>query len=101
MSNPRLIVLPEAEDDIKAILNYTLETWGWDQYLETAERIASVLEVISDNQEIGVARSDLPNGMRSFPLEKYIVFYFIAEGTAKVARIAHQRQNAKNIFKNP
>lgn len=100
MSNPKLIVLPDAEDDIRSILNYTLSTWGQDQFLEFATKLEATLEIIADNQQIGIARPELPNKMRSFSIEHHVIFYYISEGIVKVARVAHQRQDAKRIFKN-
>lgn len=48
--------------------------------------------------EMGRRRDELKKGLRSFPVKKYIVFYFIIDDGVKIARVLHGAQDIDTIF---
>jgi toxin ParE1/3/4 len=48
--------------------------------------------------ELGRVRSDLGIGVRSFPIEGYMICYRIDENVVTIARILDQRQNIPKQF---
>jgi toxin ParE1/3/4 len=66
--------LPIAEDDL-------LEAWlhiaadnppAPDQYID---RVRQVCALIAKNPAMGIERKDVRDGVRSFPVERHVIFY--------------------------
>ncbi|GIW05070.1 MAG: hypothetical protein KatS3mg059_1690 [Thermomicrobiales bacterium] len=66
-SSHRLILTPEAEDDARSILEFTLVTWGERQHDRYAGRIAETLGQLAKFPNLGRLRDDLAAGLRTFP----------------------------------
>jgi plasmid stabilization system protein ParE len=58
MSN-QIILSPLAEQDLMAIMEYTMSTWGDSQADIYAERLDNALQGIKDNPEIGRLREQI------------------------------------------
>jgi toxin ParE1/3/4 len=47
---------------------------------------------------LGRRRDELKEGLRSFPVKKYVVFYFVIENGVKIARVLHSAQDIDSVF---
>ena len=47
---------------------------------------------------MGRRRDELKKGLRSFPVKKYVVFYFIIDDGVKIARVLHGAQDIDSMF---
>jgi toxin ParE1/3/4 len=95
----RLILSPEAQDDIADILLYTLQIWGEEQQDRYAALLDKGLLFMTDNPEIGRGRPELYLGCRSYRIREHIVYYAVKGGDINVARVLHSRMDAKRYLK--
>jgi len=89
---------PLAEKDLQKILSTTIDTWGVEQAKIYAESLDTALMKLAQYPEFGRTRNKLYVNARSFPLEKHIIFYKIAQTGIEVARILHQRMDPSKHF---
>jgi len=89
---------PLAEKDLQKIISTTIDTWGAEQARIYAESLDSALMKLAQYPEFGRPRDELYINARSFPIEKHIVFYRVAQTGIEVARILHQRMDPSKHF---
>ena len=93
----RLYVSPAARSDL-------INIWEFLAYLSerkadrTMKAIYQRFETLLEFPESGRRRDELQKGLRSFPVEKYIVFYFIVEDGIRIARVLHSAQDIEHIL---
>jgi toxin ParE1/3/4 len=92
-----LIIAPEAERDLVDIWQYIAEDniTNANRYLDF---INSKLEQLAEFPEIGTHRPELTNNVRSFPIERYILFYRIKQNSLEIVRILHSSRDIKLSF---
>lgn len=92
--NNRLLVAPQAQQDIIDILRYTGETWGQEQILSYGNKIDEAFNTIGRNPEIGRRSSELPETHRLYAVGSHFVVYRRIQGEViAVVRMLHQRMN--------
>lgn len=85
-----------ARFDLEDIRNYTVETWGRDQWLIYYRQLVNAFERITENPDTGRDRSLFVPGMRSVNCQRHVIFFMrldAADGAAVILRIVHQRRN--------
>jgi toxin ParE1/3/4 len=82
-----------AEQDVAAILSYTMATWGEAQAQIYIGGLYDVLALLSDKPGVGRIRPDLAPGLRSFPYREHLVFYALFEDAIMVIRVLAARRN--------
>ena len=83
--------------DINRIWDYIAET-SPQRASKFVRRIKEKLALLAENPMMGRARPELADDLRSFRVEKYIIFYRpVAEGII-VVRIVHSRQDLEGMF---
>ena len=87
-----------AQRDVADILAYSLQQWGPEQELRHAEALQRALALIGENPLLGRARDDLRPGLRTYPIEPHLIFYEVRRNTVRVARIVHQRMDARRVL---
>jgi toxin ParE1/3/4 len=96
----KLIVSPEAEDDLRKIWRYLLVEAG----LDTADRIQAELvdafEGLAETPGKGHRRSDLTNrDVLFFRVYQYMIVYRRAE-TVEIVGVLHGKRNVKRILRD-
>ncbi len=83
------------------------EIWKWiaadnaDAAMAVLDRFEDVAEMLADYPEAGTDRSDLLEGLRSFPVSGYVLFYRRARGRTEIVRIIHVRRDVtRGMFKD-
>ena len=71
---------------------------GVEQTKVYAESLDSALMKLAQYPEFGRTRDELYINARSFPVEKHIIFYRVAQTGIEVARILHQRMDLSKHF---
>jgi toxin ParE1/3/4 len=75
-----------------------------DDSLERADeyilRIQEVCELISGHPLMGIERPEIANGVRSFPLDHYVIYYEKTELTISVLRIWHAARDPLSLSLN-
>ena len=94
---PVIIKRPVAENDL-------FEIWDYIADDSAARASAFVREIhqkfstLASNPGLGRIRDDLAEGLRSFPIGRYVIFYRgIAEGI-EIVRVLHGSRDMENIF---
>lgn len=96
MSSPinyRLELTEAAENDLEAILNYTVLQWGEQQvdiYLAVIEK---ALQMIQDNPDLGLTKYGVSGQLKGYKAGKHIIFYRLEDKTIYVVRILHGSMN--------
>lgn len=93
----RLYVSAAARSDL-------INIWEFLAYLSerkadrTMKAIYKRFDTLLEFPEAGKRRNELKRDLRSFPVEKYIVFYFIVEDGIRIARVLHSAQDIEQIL---
>jgi toxin ParE1/3/4 len=93
----RLVITPQAARDIEDIGDYIA------QHNPTAarkliERINGVFHGLSFNPLLGIARTEIREGMRSFPIGHYLILYRVDAEEILIVRLIDARRDLKNIL---
>lgn len=85
-----------ARSDLEDIRDYTVRTWGRDQWLVYYRQLVAAFERISEDPATGRDRSLFVAGMRSVNCQRHVIFFkpiAAAGGAPVILRIVHQRRN--------
>jgi toxin ParE1/3/4 len=96
-----ILLSPDARNDIEDILLFTRQRWGIDQRRQYRHRLTEVLDVVSRNPEIGLARAEISSGLRSFPIELHLILYRWDGRAISVLRVVHQNATSTKSFGRP
>jgi toxin ParE1/3/4 len=86
-----------ASSELEDILTYTANEWGSAQEAIMSDRISHAIDLIALNPHIGERRNELLPGMRGFPVEPYLVFYFPDAEQIEILRIVHARTDISRL----
>jgi toxin ParE1/3/4 len=89
-----LILLPEAQQDIRDILLYTSRHWGQQQVRVYRSKLDNAVRGLIRYPYRGRPRDDVSIGLRGREVESHVVFYRITDETIYVLRILHQKMDA-------
>jgi len=87
-----------AQNDLTAIVEYTIQQWSEKQADKYLEQIESGLSKIQDNPNIGRVRTDISDRHRSILVEKHIVVYIVQDRYILISRILHQSRDIKTTL---
>jgi toxin ParE1/3/4 len=71
----KIIIRPEAKQDIKNIWHYTFETWGEKQADVYTAELGLVIDSIVDNPEIGFTIDHVKDGYRIYRFKHHFIIY--------------------------
>lgn len=93
----KIIRLELAQHDLDAIFDYIA-----DDNLDAARRFIGLIEekfiLLAASPELGRERSELLDGLRSFPVKRYVIFYRPINGGIEIVRILHGSRDIPNLF---
>lgn len=81
-----IVRTPQAREDVLGIWEYVAKD-SVRSADALVERFEMVFRVLSTSPDIGVARSDLLDGLRSFPEGRFLVFYRQVGNTLDIVRV--------------
>ena len=94
----RVLRTPEARRDLVEIAAY-IEGENPAAADRLLDQIEEKLRLLGEFPEMGAPREELRARLRSFPIGKYLIFYFpIADGI-EVIRVVHGGRNLRRIFR--
>jgi toxin ParE1/3/4 len=97
LSRRSLLVLPKAAEDIEDLLVYSERIWGSEHLQTYALDLQTALLRIQEHPEIGIERHDLDEDLRSLPIGKHMILYYVFPDTIEIARIMHQRMDVRRF----
>ena len=68
-----------------------------DDYLS---KLQEICELISDQPEMGVERPEIADGVRSFPVDHYVIYYEQREPPLSVLRVWHAARDPLSLAMN-
>jgi plasmid stabilization system protein ParE len=91
-----IILSPEAEEDLLEIWLYIAEDCpvNADRYLD---RFQERMTILGTQINMGVARPELEEGLRSFPIDDYVVYYQLTPGV-EIVRVLRGSRDIRNFF---
>ncbi|PMB41272.1 plasmid stabilization protein [Fischerella thermalis CCMEE 5205] len=87
----------QAEQDLEDIWIYLAQ----QDELAADKQIAQLLDrlpMLAQFPDMGRKRDDLLQGLRSFPVKPYIVFYTKITDGIEIVRVLHQSRDIENYF---
>ena len=93
----RLLLSPSARSDLISIREYIAS-----ENKRAANRVIREIKArfttLLRFPELGRRRDELRKGLRSFPVKKYVVFYFVTGDRVRIVRVLHGSQNIDSTF---
>jgi toxin ParE1/3/4 len=93
----RLVLSTAARSDLANIREY-IASENRRAAVRIIREIKASFKTLLTFPELGRRRDELRKGLRSFPIEKYVVFYAVTEQHVKIARILHGAQDIDSIL---
>lgn len=92
-------IAPEVEIELADIWYYIARESG---NIEIANRIVDNITLrfflIAQSPHIGRKRDSLRPGLRSFPVNDYLIFYRVEDGTAIILHVVHGSRNLEALL---
>ncbi len=91
---------PQARTDLDRIWDYIVTNGGSEDIANRQiDSITARFYLLTSHPRIGRARDDdLGQGMRTFPVDNYVIVYCIEGNDVLILRVAHGRQNLIALF---
>lgn len=89
------VLSPQAEQDLRNIYDYTIKTWGVEQFTAYRELINTALDaIIADPFLVGSKeRNDLSANCRLYRVGHHYIAYRQKDKLIEVARVLHERMH--------
>lgn len=96
---PDIITRPGAEFDLIEIWDYIAEDSETraDAFIDAIDR---KFHAIAERPNMGRPRAELSEGLRSFPIGRYVIFYRPIPDGVEIVRVLHGARDLDTIF-NP
>jgi toxin ParE1/3/4 len=80
-----------AQDDLRHILEYTVQRWGLTQAAQYYADLQLCFQVLAANPGMGKACAEISPGLRRHESGKHVVFYRLRPDGIRVTRVLHQQ----------
>ncbi len=88
---------PRAEMDLLDIWDYIADD-SIDRADEFLDQVEAKLQTLASNPGLGRRREELLDGLQSFPIGNYVVFYREIENGIDLIRVLHGSRDIQEIF---
>jgi toxin ParE1/3/4 len=92
-----VIIRPRARIDIGGVWDYIAED-SENQADAFVDRLSAKIQLLSRQPEMGRMRDDLMFSLRSFPFERYVIFYCVIPAGIEVVRVLHSARDVDAQF---
>src|SRR4051812_15756570 len=93
----RLVVSEDARRDLLEVWVY-VATDNQDAADRLIDTITDKFDLLEEIPEAGKKRDELATGMRSYPVQRYVIFYHLTENEIKVMRVLHSARDLSSFF---
>lgn len=93
----RLLLTPLAEADLEDILDYIAEHRPLTA-VDVIRRIRAKCRMIAKHPEIGQSRPEFPGDYRSFPFQRWVIFYRIKPGVVEIHRVVDGARDIDSLL---
>jgi toxin ParE1/3/4 len=91
-------ITPTASRDIESVMDYLAEKVGFEMAERFLEKINAKFELLAKFPQIGRRRDELYPGLRSVPLEDYLIFYCLVPEGIEVIRVVGGYRDLEALF---
>lgn len=91
------IVTSRAESDLAEILVYISNDDAGAAFA-FERRLYDTFDLLAENPHAGRERPELHEGLRSFPIGNYVIFYRIWAGDVAITRVLHGARDLDELF---
>jgi toxin ParE1/3/4 len=93
----QLRISPRASEDLLEIWSYIADDSeaNADGFID---KISETMELLARQPGVGRHREELAQGIQSFPVGRYIIFYRVVVGTVEIVRVLHGARDIENIL---
>ncbi|MGD0662558.1 MAG: type II toxin-antitoxin system RelE/ParE family toxin [Syntrophorhabdales bacterium] len=94
---PSIILLPRAVADLAEIWDYISDDneARADAFIDLLDR---KIQMLAARPQMGRAREELAEGLRSFPVGRYVIFYRSTPKNIEIVRILHSARDLPALF---
>ncbi|MEM9273680.1 MAG: type II toxin-antitoxin system RelE/ParE family toxin [Cyanobacteria bacterium P01_F01_bin.143] len=92
-----ILLSPKAEDDLEHI-NDRVASYNPQAANKLLDKILDKFEILASFPQMGKNRNELVEGLRSFPIEDYLIFYFPVENGIEIARVVSGYRDLEFMF---
>ncbi|NOT60282.1 MAG: type II toxin-antitoxin system RelE/ParE family toxin [Acidobacteria bacterium] len=93
----RVILSPEAEDDLMAIGDYLMQH-SPAAAVRTMKMLRQSIDLLPSFPSLGIARDDLLLGLRCLIVKQYLIFYQPSDDLLEIMHVRHSSQSQDNLF---
>ena len=86
-----------AETDLVEVWLQVADDGGVNRADEYISKVQAICELIASQPDIGLDRPDIAKGVRSFPVDRYVIYYEHHSSTLSVLRVWHTAQDPKSL----
>ena len=86
-----------AEADLVEVWLQVADDGGLKQADEYISKLQAICELIASQPDMGVNRPDIAKGVRSFPVDRYVIYYEHFSPTLSVLRVWHTAQDPESL----
>ncbi len=85
-----------AQEDLRDIKRYTLETWGTAQTKTYLLELMTTFTKLARRPKLGRLRDDLGLELRSHPVRHHLVFYRQSQSDIEIVRVLHSNMDVSH-----
>ena len=89
---------PEAWNELKNILDYTIKNWGKAQASKYIDGLEELSENLSKNPDLGKNRDTLQRGLLSFRYQSHVLYYLKIKNGIIIVHVLHERMHPKKYL---
>jgi toxin ParE1/3/4 len=89
-----VVLKPAARRDVRSILLYTGQKWGFGQRDAYREALDQAFATLSVNPLIGRSRDEIAPNLRSHTIQQHVIYYRVEVETVTVLRVLHGKMDA-------
>lgn len=90
----RLVVAPEARQDLRDILLYTESRWDKRQVSTYKSKLDQAIHGLISFPFRGEAQDDISFGLRGLLVELHVIYYRVTDQSIIIVRVLHQNMDA-------
>lgn len=98
---PQYKFTAQAERDLEAITEYTLDKWGHRQADIYLDGLTALARKLADTQDLRAHRDTLIRGLLSFPYVSHALYCLKESHGITVIPVLHQRMSPKRHISSP
>jgi toxin ParE1/3/4 len=95
-----IVLQPRAKTDLAEIWEFIAD--DSDAHADAfIDLIDQKFQVLAQQPGIGRRRDELADGLRSFPVGRYVIFYLTVPGGVQIVRVLHGARDLETTFCEP